>query len=137
MDARSNGFSLDVNRKVLSRGGQMVPLPPKAVEMLIVLLRNRGKVVTKQELLDAVWGDTFVEESVLSNNVYLLRRSLGEYAPGKELIKTIPRRGYRFEDFEDPNNDFVLEHHVFEQTLIEDVTAVSYTHLTLPTICSV
>jgi DNA-binding winged helix-turn-helix (wHTH) protein/TolB-like protein/Tfp pilus assembly protein PilF len=123
-NGKFEGFSVDVNRKVLLRGGEIVDLPPKAVEMLIVLLRNRGKVVTKQELLDSVWGDAFVEESVLSNNVYMLRKAIGEIEPGKQLIRTVPRRGYKFEDsFDDPSSEFVLEHHVFEQTLIEDVSA--------------
>jgi DNA-binding winged helix-turn-helix (wHTH) protein/TolB-like protein len=122
-DQKFEGFSVDVTRKVLVRGGEIVDLPPKAVEMLIVLLRNRGKVVTKQELLDSVWGDTFVEESVLSNNVYMLRKAIGQIEPGRQLIRTIPRRGYKFEDsFDGPSSEFVLEHHVFEQTLIEDVS---------------
>ncbi len=124
------GFSLDVNRKVLWRGGEIVSLPPKAIEMLIVLLRNRGSVVSKQELLDAVWGETFVEESVLSNNVYLLRKAIGEVEPGRSLITTVARRGYKFEDSsDDPASDFVLEHHVFEQTLIEDVSNESLSGL--------
>jgi TolB-like protein/DNA-binding winged helix-turn-helix (wHTH) protein len=123
MDSGLKGFSLDVNRKILWRDGQIVDLPPKAVEMLIVLLRNRGNVVTKQELLDSIWGDTFVEESVLSNNVYLLRKAIGELEPGRQLITTVPRRGYKFENPNDAGTDFVLEHHVFDQTTVEDVSS--------------
>ena len=90
------GFELDAERRVLRRGGEIVPLPPKAVELLIVLLKNRGEVVSKTELLDAVWEETFVEESVLSNNIYILRKTLSELGAGKNLIQTVPRRGYRF-----------------------------------------
>ena len=118
------GFSLDVEKKILWRSGEIVPLPPKAVEMLIVLIKNRGEVVSKNELLEAVWGETFVEESVLSNNVYLLRKTLNDLAGAKNLIQTVPRRGYRFGSKElEKDSEFVLEHHVFEQTLIEEIPA--------------
>ncbi len=118
------GFSLDAERKILWRTGEIVPLPPKAVEMLIVLVKNRGEVVSKSELLEAVWGETFVEESVLSNNVYLLRKTLNELAGVKNLIQTVPLRGYRFGGKKDENDsDFILEHHVFEQTIVEEIPA--------------
>ena len=76
-------FNLDVKHRVLRRGGEIVPLPLKAVELLIVLLENRGEVVSKNDLLEAVWQETFVEESVLSNNVYILRKTLSELGAGK------------------------------------------------------
>lgn len=116
------GFDLDAEKKILWRDGEIVPLPPKAVEMLIVLLKNRGEVVTKDELLGEVWGETFVEESVLTNNVYLLRKMLKDKAGVENLIQTVPRRGYRFgTKVENDNGECVLEHHVFEQTLIEEI----------------
>jgi DNA-binding winged helix-turn-helix (wHTH) protein/TolB-like protein/Flp pilus assembly protein TadD len=110
------GFQLDAERKILRRGGEIVRLPPKAVELLIVLFRNRGEVVTKDELLDEVWDGTFVEESVLSNNIYILRKTLAELGTGKDLIKTVPRRGYCFvaEPVESNNDtELVVERHVF------------------------
>lgn len=114
------GFSVDAVHKVVWRNGEIVDIPPKAVEMLLVLLRNRGRVVSKDELLSEVWGDTFVEESVLSNNVYLLRKALGGSQSGKDIIRTIPRRGYKLEEnWNVGGSEFVLEHHVFEQTVIE------------------
>ena len=116
------GFTLDAEKKILWREGEIVALPPKAVEMLAVLLENRGEVVTKNELLEAVWGETFVEESVLTNNVYLLRKTLKDAAGVKNLIQTVPRRGYRFgSKTENDSGEFVLEHHVFEQTLVEEI----------------
>lgn len=117
-------FDLDVEHKVLRRGGEIVPLPLKAVELLIVLLRNRGEVVSKNELLEAVWEETFVEESVLSNNVYILRKTLSELGAGKNLIQTVPRRGYRFvENSGEPSDEaeIVVERHVFRQTMIEEI----------------
>jgi len=117
------GFSLDTEEKILWRAGEIVPLPPKAVEMLIVLIKKSGEVVTKDDLLETVWGDAFVEESVLSNNVYLLRKTLTELGAGKSLIQTVPRRGYRFNGgMNGQDAELVLEHHVFEQTLVEEVT---------------
>jgi len=118
------GFDLDAERKVLRRGGEIVPLPLKAVELLIVLLKNRGEVVSKNELLEAVWEETFVEESVLSNNVYILRKTLSELGAGKDLIQTVPRRGYRFtENSGEPGDEseIVVERHVFRQTMIEEI----------------
>ena len=117
-------FDLDVEHKVLRRGGEIVPLPLKAVELLIVLLKNRGEVVSKNELLEAVWQETFVEESVLSNNVYILRKTLSELGAGKDLIQTVPRRGYRFVGNSGESHDeteIVVERHVFRQTMIEEI----------------
>ncbi|HZH33796.1 MAG TPA: transcriptional regulator, partial [Pyrinomonadaceae bacterium] len=118
------GFDLNAESKVLRRGGAIVPLPPKAVELLIVLLNNRGEVVSKNELLETVWKDTFVEESVLSNNIYILRKTLSELGAGENLIQTVPRRGYRFvadSDELDDEAEIVVERHVFRQTLIDEI----------------
>ncbi len=117
-------FDLDVEHKVLRRGGEIVPLPLKAVELLIVLLKNSGEVVSKNELLEAVWEETYVEESVLSNNVYILRKTLAELGAGKDLIQTVPCRGYRFvgnSGEPDDEAEIVVERHVFRQTMIEEI----------------
>ena len=117
-------FNLDVKHRVLRRGGEIVPLPLKAVELLIVLLKNRGEVVSKNQLLEAVWQETFVEESVLSNNVYILRKTLSELGAGKDLIQTVPRRGYRFVgNSGEPGDEteIVVERHVFQRALNEDI----------------
>lgn len=71
-----------------------VDLPPKALEVLRVLLEKNGEVVTKSELLDTVWQDAFVEESNLAHNIYVLRKAFRER--GESFIQTVPRRGYRF-----------------------------------------
>jgi DNA-binding winged helix-turn-helix (wHTH) protein len=76
---------------VLTRSGVLVSLPPKALNMLLALLESEGRVVTKQKLIESVWPDSFVEEGNLTQNIFLLRRELGD-----GYIQTIPKRGYRF-----------------------------------------
>ncbi len=89
-------FRLDPERKCLWHDDTLVSLTPKALETLLVLVRNSGEVVGKRELLDEVWPDTFVEESTLSQNILTLRKTLGGLEDGKTFIVTVPRRGFRF-----------------------------------------
>ncbi len=79
----------------LRRGEELVRLAPKAFDTLVVLVEQRGEIVTKQQLMDAVWSGTYVEESNLAQNVFLLRKKLGHTADGGEYIETVPKRGYR------------------------------------------
>lgn len=89
-------YVLDVTERRLRRGDQIVALPPKAHDVLVVLLRRAGTLVTKRELLDLVWNDVAVEEGVLSVYVSALRKSLAD-DPGRPVyIDTVPRSGYRF-----------------------------------------
>ncbi len=85
-------YRADTDSRELRRGTVLVPLTSKAFETLSVLLRHHGRVVSKDELLSAVWPDTFVSEDSLTHNISVLRRALGE----AEFIATIPRKGYRF-----------------------------------------
>lgn len=89
-------FRLDAAKRVLWRAGQVVPLPPKALDLLIALVEQQGDVVTKDELMKRVWPDTFVEEANLSVNVSALRKVLGDQPGGRPYIETVSRRGYRF-----------------------------------------
>src|SRR4029453_7409143 len=89
-------FRLDAGEKVLFQQDRPVPLTPKAVETLLALVERPGRLVTKEELLRIVWPDTFVEENNLAQHISLLRRVLGEDPGGRELIETVPKRGYRF-----------------------------------------
>jgi Tol biopolymer transport system component/DNA-binding winged helix-turn-helix (wHTH) protein len=84
-------FRLDPATRLLFRDGEILPLSPKIIETLMVLVENHGQLVSKDELLKAVWPDTFVEESNLTHNISALRRTLGESCH----IETIPKRGYR------------------------------------------
>src|SRR3954451_20572897 len=77
-------------------GGQVIPLPPKAFDVLVFLVERSGQLVSKQELLDHIWGDVQVEEGNLTLNVSIIRRALGSAAPGKQFLETVPKRGYRF-----------------------------------------
>lgn len=87
-------FRLDGSKHLLYRDGRVVALPPKAADILVVLVENHGEIVEKNELMKAVWPDTFVEEANLSVYISQLRKTLGE--SGEQYIETIPRRGYRF-----------------------------------------
>ncbi|HKP69296.1 MAG TPA: transcriptional regulator, partial [Pyrinomonadaceae bacterium] len=89
-------FRLDPAEQVLRRGTQPVPLAPRVFETLRILVERHGHVVSKTELIDAVWADTFVEESNLTQNIYTLRRILRTDDNESNLIETVPRRGYRF-----------------------------------------
>ena len=88
-------FSVDPDRELLLRDGETVALTPKAFQILLVLLRHGQEVVTKDDLLQAVWPDTFVEEANLSRNIFLLRKALGETPQDHRYIVTVPGRGYR------------------------------------------
>jgi DNA-binding winged helix-turn-helix (wHTH) protein/tetratricopeptide (TPR) repeat protein len=89
-------YHVDTQRRLLLERGEHVHLPPKAFDLLLVLIRNRGHTVSKEELRQALWANTVVEESNLTQNVFLLRRALGEDAHEHRYIITIPGSGYRF-----------------------------------------
>jgi DNA-binding winged helix-turn-helix (wHTH) protein len=89
-------FSFDVSDKTLSRDGEEVRLPPRALMILDYLIARHGRVVTRQEILDAVWKDSFVSELSLTEAIGVLRQALGDSAAGSAFIQTVHRRGYRF-----------------------------------------
>jgi TolB-like protein/Tfp pilus assembly protein PilF len=84
-------FRLDADGRLLFRGGERIPLAPKAVDILTALVENGGATVSRQELLSKVWSDVTVEEGTLNSHISLLRKTLGP-----QFIETIPKRGYRF-----------------------------------------
>ncbi|MEO8127567.1 MAG: transcriptional regulator, partial [Bryobacteraceae bacterium] len=88
-------FRADVRRRVLLRDGQPVSLPGKAFDVLALLVQNAGTTVAKDDILKAVWPDTFVEEGNLTQTVFLLRKALGD-SDSQPYIVTVPRQGYRF-----------------------------------------
>lgn len=93
-----NDFELDASRRLLFRAssGESVALTRKAFDILQLLVENAGSLVTKQELMSSVWGDTFVEEANLTQTISVLRRSLGENPNDHRFILTEPGKGYRF-----------------------------------------
>jgi TolB-like protein/DNA-binding winged helix-turn-helix (wHTH) protein/Tfp pilus assembly protein PilF len=88
-------FRLEAAERLLLRNGKPVMLTPKAFETLLVLVQSSGRLVTKEELIRAVWADTFVEEANLARNIWTLRKALGDDDTNR-YIETVPKLGYRF-----------------------------------------
>ena len=91
-----DAFRVDPVRRRLVRDGDVVPLTPKAFSILLVLSREPGRVVEKEELIRRVWGDAYVTEANLTQNVSSLRKALGERANDHRFVVTVPGRGYSF-----------------------------------------
>ena len=89
-------FRIDMERYLLLRNNEPLALSPKVFETLLYLVQNRGRVAKKDEIINNVWPDTFVEEGNLAQNVFLLRKALGEEKNEHRYIVTIPGVGYRF-----------------------------------------
>lgn len=89
-------FRIDMAQRELQRSGRAVSLTLKAFDLLLVLVENRGQIVEKEKLLDAVWPDSFIEESNLTRNISTLRHALGDTRDEPRYIETISKRGYRF-----------------------------------------
>jgi eukaryotic-like serine/threonine-protein kinase len=89
-------FRVDPDKQVLLREDQPVPVTPKAFETLLILVRRSREVVSKDELMKAIWPDAFVEEANLSQNIFMLRKALGDTLDDRRYIVTLPGRGYRF-----------------------------------------
>src|SRR5439155_16585112 len=88
-------FEVDASQRLLFRQGENVPLPPKVFQTLLVFVESGGRLLTKDELMKAIWPDTFVEENNLTLNVHALRKALNG-GSSERYIQTVPRRGYRF-----------------------------------------
>src|SRR5262245_55971187 len=89
-------FRVDVADRLLWQGKEVVPLTPKAFDLLLVLVESGGRVLSKEDLMRRLWPDSFVEDANLSHNIYKVREALGEKQNGHTYIETLPRRGYRF-----------------------------------------
>src|SRR6185295_5717644 len=89
-------FQFEVDSLRLLRDGETVPLPPKAAALLQLFLERRGTVLKKDDIFAALWPNEIVEESNLTRNIYLLRKSLTQHAPEGQFIETLPKIGYRF-----------------------------------------
>lgn len=89
-------FSLNAKKQRLYRSGEIISLPPKAIELLVLMVENQGRVLEKEEILNTLWQDTFVEEANLTQTIYLLRKALGKSKDGVPHITTLPKRGYKF-----------------------------------------
>jgi TolB-like protein/Tfp pilus assembly protein PilF len=88
--------ALDIDRRELRRGAQQIPVEPQVFDLLVYLVQNRERVVTKDDLLDAVWSGRFVSESNLTTRINAARKAIGDSGQEQRLIRTIPRKGFRF-----------------------------------------
>ena len=93
---RFKSFRLDIGERQLLRNDKSVPLTPKAFDVLAFLVERGGHLVEKEELMQNVWADSFVEEANLSRIVYTLRKTLGQDNNGNKFIETVAKKGYRF-----------------------------------------
>src|SRR5437660_2006012 len=93
---RFEEFSLDRDRRELRRGGDIVPVEPKVFDLLRYLIQHRERVVSRDELLDAVWNGRIVSDSALATCINAARVAIGDSGEAQVLIKTLPRRGFRF-----------------------------------------
>src|SRR5580698_9911917 len=91
---RFGEFSLDAQTRVLTRGEQAVPLTPKAFDVLLLLTQHAGRTVSKDELMKAVWRDSFVEDSNLTQTIFMVRKALDETAD-RRYILNVQGQGYR------------------------------------------
>ncbi len=89
-------FLLDAKEKVLLRNGKPLPITPKAFQLLHLLVENHGHLIERDELLNTVWADSFVEEGNLTFTIRLLRKALNDSRQSPRFIETVPKRGYRF-----------------------------------------
>jgi DNA-binding winged helix-turn-helix (wHTH) protein len=87
---------LDLNRRELGRGAGLIALEPQVFDLLVYLVQNRDRVVSKDDLLAAVWGGRIVAESTLTSRISALRRAVGDSGDAQRLIRTVPRKGLRF-----------------------------------------
>jgi DNA-binding winged helix-turn-helix (wHTH) protein len=93
---RFGEFELDLSAFELRVGDVAVPMEPQAFDVLAYLVSNRDRVVSKQELMDQVWGDRFVTEAAVTSRIKQARRAIGDDGDAQRLIRTLHGRGYRF-----------------------------------------
>jgi DNA-binding winged helix-turn-helix (wHTH) protein len=90
---RFGDHSLDTDRRELRRGSALVALEPQVFDLLVYLVQNRNRVVSKDDLLEAVWGGRIVSESALTSRITAVRKAIGDDGRAQRLIRTMPRKG--------------------------------------------
>jgi TolB-like protein len=89
-------YTLDVDRRELRRGAESIPVEPQVFDLLVYLIENRERVVSKDDLIASVWGGRIVSDSTLTSRIFAARKALGDSAETQALIRTVPRKGFRF-----------------------------------------
>jgi DNA-binding winged helix-turn-helix (wHTH) protein/Tol biopolymer transport system component len=118
-------FEVDAAKRLLLKAGQPVALNPKTFDLLLTLVENHGEVVHKNDLLDKVWANQFVEENNLTVHISALRKALGERKDEHRFLVTVPGKGYKFvADVKIPNNEgeILIESRTISRVLIEEET---------------
>jgi Tol biopolymer transport system component/DNA-binding winged helix-turn-helix (wHTH) protein len=117
-------FRVDPVNRLLFRNDELLPLQPKMFDTLLLLIENRGQLIQKDELMSRLWPDTVVEESNLTQNVYVLRKLLGNDPQGDRYIETIPKRGYRFtanvQEVRQQSEELILERQTISRIVVEE-----------------
>jgi DNA-binding winged helix-turn-helix (wHTH) protein len=90
------GYLIDRRRWLITHRGELIPLQRKAFDLLLYLLDHRDQVIAKETLMGALWSNLVIEESNVTQQIFLLRRALSKHESGIKIIETIPGRGYRF-----------------------------------------
>src|SRR5262245_61093046 len=93
---RFGDYTLDADRRELTQHGTLVAVEPQVFDLLLYLIENRDRVVSKDDLLDAVWGGRIVSESTLTSRINAARRAIGDSGDRQEMIRTLARKGFRF-----------------------------------------
>ncbi len=118
-------FELDPARRRLVRDGKTLSLNAKAFDLLVYLVENPGRIVTKDEILDAVWENQFVEEANLKVQISTLRKVLGEQMDDPRFLVTIPGKGYKFiAEVNNVDHEIIIESHRFSRLVIEQEEAL-------------
>jgi DNA-binding winged helix-turn-helix (wHTH) protein len=115
---RFSSFSVDAANQCIWRQDRRVQLPPKAFAVLQYLIDHPGRIVTKDELLRAVWSGTFVQDAVLKSCILDVRKALGDDPKNPRCIATIHRRGYRFDDIESAPQTTRADPHSLAPTIV-------------------
>jgi DNA-binding winged helix-turn-helix (wHTH) protein/tetratricopeptide (TPR) repeat protein len=117
-------FRVDPDKHVLSRENQPVPIPPKAFDTLLILVRHSREVVSKDELMGALWPAAFVEEANLTQNIFILRKALGDTSEDRRYIITHPGKGYSFAErvrtISEDSEDLVIASRTRSSVLVEE-----------------
>ena len=121
-----DSFRLDVKNKRLTAGDDTIALTPKEFDILLFMIENADRVIAKDDLLEAVWKDTFIEEGTLTRNISWLRKKLAAHtASNAKIIETLPKRGYRFLPQIVKNEDILIfEQQTVQQLQIEEIIEI-------------